>query len=392
MKPYLLCLLVSVVMVGCQSGNQKSQTGDLHVIDLSQDYPEKEIRLQDIADITYIPLETTNDVLIGGNARLSYISNVFVLIWDISGDIFIFNRDGKIASHFNHRGMGDKEYPNISNVVIDEKMEEIYVFANSVSRILVYSLTGEYKRILSFSSNITRMKAYNFDDDNILIYDESGLQADTYSETPYMIISKQDGSTVSVLDIKLPVRFSTTIFNTFTGANGEEVTQPIMVGTPHNRHFGSDFVIADIASDTIYQLTKNGDLSPLLVRTPSVHSSEPRTIWTSQLRTDKFILLWKILLDFTALKTLSVPFISLIYDFETGQTNKVSFVNNDFLSETCRFYQDNLNSPKNVFAFLMDMTTLTDAYEENNLRGELAELVPTLDEEDNPVLVIVNFK
>ena len=60
---YLLhVLLLFILLTGCQSGNQKPQTGNLPVIDLSKNYPKKEIRLQDIADIEYVPLETKDDV------------------------------------------------------------------------------------------------------------------------------------------------------------------------------------------------------------------------------------------------------------------------------------------------------------------------------------------
>ena len=47
---------------------------------------------------------------------------------------------------------------------------------------------------------------------------------------------------------------------------------------------------------------------------------------------------------------------------------------------------------KNVAVKLLDVAILKEAQEENELRGELDELVATLGEEDNPVLMIVNFK
>ena len=46
--------IILLILWGCQSGNQKPETGNLPVIDLSKNYPKKEIRLQDIADIENI--------------------------------------------------------------------------------------------------------------------------------------------------------------------------------------------------------------------------------------------------------------------------------------------------------------------------------------------------
>ena len=388
MKSKLFFFLLSTVLAGCQL--KQIKTGE---INLSRSYPSKEINLRTIADIEYLPLETTNEVLLDGSARLAYVSDTYILVWDNRGSIFIFDRNGKSVSQFNHRGKGPGEYTGISSIIFDEKNEEIFVFHNfSSSRIFVYSMFGEHKRTLNIPDDISRMTAYNFDDETLLIYDESGLEQGEYRNNPYMLLSKKDGSIVSVLDINLPVRYANTIFTSVIGSDDRQMTLPLRIGTPNNRHFGEDFVIADISSDTIFMLSKNRELAPLLIRNPSVHSSEPRIVWTSQLKTDKFILLWRIILDFVELeKDMKVSYINLIHDFETGQTNTVSFVNDDFPSWELIIAATDLAIPKNMYACLVDITLLKDAYEDNKLRGELEKLVPTLGEEDNPIVMILKF-
>ena len=80
MKIYNLILLILFFFTGSQTVSPQSKKGDLPVIDFSKQYPKKEILLQDIAESEYIPLETTDDVLLGDRLVLSGISDKYILI------------------------------------------------------------------------------------------------------------------------------------------------------------------------------------------------------------------------------------------------------------------------------------------------------------------------
>jgi hypothetical protein len=352
------------------------------------------MRLQEIADIEYIPLETTDEVLLGQALTVSYVSDQYIVIYDrMMSNIFVFNRNGKIVNHFNHRGQGDKEYNRIASLVFDEKNEDIFVFdVASTCRIQVYSLTGEFKRTLKYSNELD-ITGCNFDDETMLVYDTKGLFQNEYSEQPYMLMSKKDGSIVSGLDIIMPVRYSNRGILTSTNESGQQVMQPITISSSNNRYFGQDLVIADFSSDTIYRLTKSRELTPFAVRTPSVHSSEPRTVWAIGLTTDKFILISKVTLDFEAVRrTQSVSSATFFHEFKTGETSEASFVNDDFLSWNFQGFHNACIPQKNIAVSLIQMVTLKDALEEKQLKGELEKLVATLDEEDNPVVMLVKFR
>jgi hypothetical protein len=206
-------------------------------------------------------------------------------------------------------------------------------------------------------------------------------------------MSKHDGSIVSTLDISLPVRYSNRIAIEVE-VNGQTFFTPITIVTPNNRYYGNNLLIADLSSDTIYLFTKNKELKPLIVRVPTVHSSDPRIVLTHQFATDNFLYLYKIPLDFEAEKNdQSVIITELMYEFTTGETSEISLVNEDYPSrawwEYPFMYAD---LPQNMSAMLIQMSRLKAAYEEKQLKGELEELVKTLDVEDNPILMIVKFK
>jgi hypothetical protein len=93
-------------------------------------------------------------------------------------------------------------------------------------------------------------KVFNFDDKALLVYDD--IIIDPYikshaKENPYSLISKKDGSMISVLDIHLPERYSTRMAQ--REKNG---WRPVFLSFPYSMYYGQDFVIADISSDTLY--------------------------------------------------------------------------------------------------------------------------------------------
>ena len=88
------------------------------VIDVSKNYPEKRIRLQDIADVEYVPLETNDTVLIDRDFEIFHVSDNYIVVANSrQGDVFVFGRDGKIKYKFNHRGGGPYEYLDVRSVV-----------------------------------------------------------------------------------------------------------------------------------------------------------------------------------------------------------------------------------------------------------------------------------
>jgi len=360
----------------------QSKKADLPVINFSKDYPKKEIRLQDIADIEYVPLETTDDILLSGEARLSFVSEKYILVHEPRhGDIFVFNRNGKIHSHFNHKGQSGQEYTWMAGgAIFDEKNEEIFVCSQSIQ---VYSLLGEYKRTLKISTIENDMKVYNFDDETLLIYE--GVSVDPYFKReakakPYTFISKKDGSVVSVLNLHLPKRYS----NRFPKIEGK-MWAPIIMYYSHNPYYGQDYVIADMSSDTLYLLTTDKKLTPLLTREPSVHASiEPRTIWTPLLTTDRFLIIGLVLMDFSS-RGGRIPI--LMYEFETGEISNVSFLGDQGK------WTPGSSSPisKNMSAKLVDSQKIINDHKRKKLGGNVEKFARTLNEDDNPVVKIVNF-
>jgi len=398
MKQIVFLIFLAAFLTGCQSKSR--QRGDLPVIDISKKHPQKEVTLSSIADIEYLPLETTSEVLLDQDAKIFYFCEKYILVLNQRlGEIFAFDSNGKKIKFFRiPHGRGPMEFARIDNIVFDDIKEEIYL-NDVVGKILVYSLTGDYIRTMDqFPGLYSFSCLLNFDEETFLIYQEylKRKQGDYIPpENPYYLVSKKDGTVVFNLDINLSVRIPIAVLDLET-FNMYEYIFPV------NRHFGNDFVIADISSDTVFLLTKNRELTPLLVRTPSVvDTSEPRTVWRSELTTDKFIIFRTMDLNFEkyiATGQIEQHPVFLKYEFETGKISEVvSFIIDDYPTFNWKSATQSLfdvvdNPQKNMAVKLLDVALLKEAQEENKLKGKLNELVATLHEEDNPVLMIVNFK
>ncbi|MFV0272834.1 MAG: 6-bladed beta-propeller [Macellibacteroides fermentans] len=383
MKVKNYILLICLFMVS-QDINSQSKTINLPVIDFSKNYPAKEIRLQDIADSEYIPLETTDDALLSDKAVLTAVSDKFILVYEpLLGDIFVFNRNGKIHAHFNHKGQSGQEYAWIRCAILDDKNEEIFI-CNQI--IQVYSLNGKYKRTLKINTLQNESAVYNFDDEALLLYDnviiDSGFEHKT-KKKPYRLMSKKDGSLITVLNISFSKRYSPSILQ-----KEGKYERAIQIYYPSSIYYGSDFMIANISSDTLYKLTQNKKITPVLVRKPSVHASEPRKVWTTHLTTDKFMIIGEVLLDFD-LKGGKIPI--FMYEYKTGKINKVEFLDTKSEGGTFSFG----SSPaiaKNMTAQFMQAPSFISIYKKMPLKGSAKKSVMPLREDDNPIVRIIKFK
>jgi len=389
-----LILLTLLFMTGSQAVIPQSRTENLPVIDLLKDYPTKQKNIKDIAELEYIALETTDDVLLSDKAVLSYVSDNYILVHEPQlGDIFVFNRAGKTVSHFNHKGPAPWEYPAIRQVsgsngtILDEKNGEIFVCSQSIQ---VYSLSGEHKRTLPVNSYRNNLSVFNFDDESLLVYEDYIRDLDKRNNpntNPYSLISKKDGSPISVLDIHLPER----VTNKITQRTGPGQSRTTQIHALFNLCYGQDFMIADMSSDTLYLLTQDRKITPLLTRTPSAHASDPKFGWTTHLITDKFIEI----IRFPIEEGSGAPIFT--YEIETSDIYRVSFFDPDAdIGRRGRLYWGMSAyypaTNKNMFAELVWPSVIINANKAKQLKGDIVKFAQTLDEDDNPVVRIIKFK
>lgn len=98
-------LFLGIPCIDFVSGGKEAVNQALPVIDMNEDYPEKEIVLQDIADISYIPLETNDEFLFDGSVEV--VTDQYVITKGHRGnDVCFFSRQGKVLNRIHRVGNG----------------------------------------------------------------------------------------------------------------------------------------------------------------------------------------------------------------------------------------------------------------------------------------------
>ena len=356
------------------------------VLDKTKSYPSKKIEQE--TEITYIPLETSEEVLLGGNCQLKYVSNEKLVLSDeIRGDVFIFDKDGKILSNFNQKGgLG---YTFITSVAFDEKNSEVIILDRIKKKIFVFSEKGNLLRSFMTPKSTYLMEIYNFNDSTLLALDENMNGSDKPTK-PYLFISKNDGLKTGYVDIEVK-KVNPSQFIESSGKN-QERTFMFTHSRPDNCKFGNDFILANKSMDTIYLLKQDKTLIPLFIQTPSVYSDHTTAASVGMI-TDRFLKINVASYDIKAgVKIMKVgrrwkpKFRDLILDRESGE-----------------FFEDSgkgelvvkkVDVPKNYCVELMLPMHIINSYKSGRLKDnlQLKEVASKLDIGDNPVIKIIRLK
>ena len=112
MKRILYSAVMSLVLfvTGCSDSNQYNSS--LPQIDMNAEYPEMEICLQYVAEVSYIPLDTTDDFLLTDGASMELVSSKGIGCGS-DEKVLLFHPDGKVRSLLNRKGERPGEYRNV---------------------------------------------------------------------------------------------------------------------------------------------------------------------------------------------------------------------------------------------------------------------------------------
>lgn len=370
-------------MAGCSGG--KKPVDELITIDLSKSYPKKELILQDLMDVEYIPLETTDEFVTQGVVRDVGKEYILVTNRNNNGDILIFDRkNGKGIRKINRQGQGPEEYVRPNGIILDEANGEIFVHSEASRKITVYDLYGNFKRRLDFSEDVLYSEAFDYDNDYLICYDDSNWnnQGDSRDsgKAYHVIISKLDGSVTR--EIFIP--FETT--NTLKVTDGESV---IIGHFPRIRPSHGKWILMDASSDTLYNYAPDGTLTPFIVRAPSPGAMDPAIFLTMGIITDRYYFMGTIQNSFNFKTGNGFRDGELVYDKEENAVFDFDVFNGDYavkktVAMTSRSFNREIEDATSIDAY-----QLVEDYEEGKLKdGKLKDIAATLDEEDNPVIML----
>jgi len=383
---FLIATLL-VILSGC--GGNKQSNDDLIIVDVSKSYPKKELILQDLMDVEYIALETTDDFLTQGLVRDVGKEYILVVNRTNDGDIFIFDRKtGKGIRKINRQGQGAEEYVRPGRIILDEARGEMFVHSEANNKIVVYDLYGNFKRRLKFNKDVSYTDVFNYDKDNLICYDMSdwhnkGKNRDS-NKTYHVIISKLDGSVTQGIFIPFEAINSPTVIE----GDKTVTTYFSTIGTSQGK-----WMLWDVSSDTLYKYTPGGALSPFIVRTPSADAMEPAVFLTMGILTDRYYFMQTTKNVFNFEKGNGFYTDELMYDKEEKAIFQVTVYNDDYAEK-----RTVAMTARPINREIEDVTTLSayrlvEYYKEGKLKdSKLKEIAAELSEEDNPVIMLTKQK
>ena len=393
-KTIAFLAIILFVTAGCGRGKRSStvirSADNLITVDVTASYPEKELILQDFMDVEYIPLETNDDFLTQGVVLAVGKEIILVKNWINDGDIFIFDRKtGKGLRKINRKGQGGEEYLYITGVVLDENNNEIFVNSSSTKKILVYDLYGKFKRSYNHAKDTQYSDIlFNYDTDHLICYDMSGYYKDGEdrgNQSYHAIISKQDGSITQ--EISIP--FKKIKAPAVRTGDATAVTLAVLPIIPYR----GNWILVETSCDTVYNYVPNDNTShPFIVRTPSIHSMDPEIFLTLGTLTNRYYFIKTIKKIFDSATGREFPMSGLMYDKQENALFNFSVYNGDYTEKKGVDMTTRPLDHEIAAGHILEAYRLVDDYEKGLLKGRLKEIAAELDEESNPVIMLVKYK
>jgi hypothetical protein len=386
-KTNTILVITLSVLTGC--GGNRQSTDDLITVDVTKSYPEKELILQDIMDVEYVALETTDEFLTQGYVRDIGKEIILVTNRNNDGDMFLFDRKiGKGLRKINRKGQGGEEYSSITGILLDEDNGELLV-NSSAKKILVYDLYGNFKRSFNHTEGASYSDLFNYDRDHLFCYDYSEYYniGEDRGKSYHVILSKQDGSITR--EIQIPFKtIITPIVRKDDGMAAAAVNQII----PHH----GNWVLVETSSDTLYRYMPDGRISPFIVRTPSIHAMDPGVFLSVSILTDRYYFMKTIRNEFDFEKMTGFPIAELLmYDRQENALFKYTVYNDDYTYNTYKRTVNMASRPVNheiASGQSLEAYQLVEAYGKGELKGPLKDIAASLDEESNPVIMLIKHR
>ena len=382
--------LFSIFLVLASCGERTQTASELLVADKNVDCPTQEIYLEDIADVDYIPLVTTDSILVNDYPPESVTPEGIAVRGGQPGELLLLDPTGqKLVGRVCRCGQGPEEYTVIYRCVVDWQQREVYIA--DYTHLKAYDFAGNYLRTLLTKEEIPMLDIRNLNADQLLCARERENCETPYR--PYFTLSKADGRVDTLTSIELPrfIASNRTVLSNDGRSYNAHVFLPLLVGCADRMW------LTALALDTIFQINPDRSLLPVMapLRAPTRDEEAPllhfrgindRYIWLSWVRRNVTVQL---------------------EHMEAGMREDLKIYMYDRKAQTwcepayrCRAWSG--FEPRYIFTdplpygyglVMLNAMDLVEAYQNDELADErLREIASTLREDDNPVLMRLKFK
>lgn len=126
---------------------QNQGTGrEVNVVDISGGFENnRPVKLSRIAGtIRYIPLETTKETYISKVSKAIFTDDLILVFDEKSNQILRFDKAGRLLGRIGRGGKGPGEYIRVSDIEVNRTSGIIYVFDIGLGKVLKFNLEGKF--------------------------------------------------------------------------------------------------------------------------------------------------------------------------------------------------------------------------------------------------------
>ena len=393
MKGYIFILLLCLFAMSCVNNNQNqkaeqeisesevkpSESSEKNEFkfwefDMRKEYPAKDLYIQDIADVEYLPIET-NDSMLWLGREINYVDDDIIMAAnDKSGVLFHDRKSGKALYSFHRKGNGPEEYRVLSSVAYDKEKNEVFVLDMMSSKYYVYDDKGKFIRKFIAEGKQRPYRFFLCGNDELVEYN---------AENTYTRRSRKDGKTLEVFTFGDNPNFGLAF-------NKDNLRYNMATNMFIKDNDG--YILSAFASDTTWLFTSEMKKEPIGVRTPSVLSMEVPKFLLPIKNTPNYYFMYAVE------RSEEYPVDMYMID---KNSNQIYWLKNMLKNKDCINHEVDLdlsgricdaNIPTDLNIQALGALGLIKANEDGRLSGKLKEIADNLDEGDNPVLMIMKFK
>jgi hypothetical protein len=169
MKCRIIYILLFLLSLGCgQKQNTKWVEASIKLYPVDPSKAEKIYASAIFDSIVYIPLESSNEVVVGEISKLEIVDSLFYILDTKAKTIWCFNQKGKYINKIAKRGQGPGEYVSLFDFTVDRVNNHILVLDRSLRKILTYDFSGRFVKNERIEVHANKFGILN--DNKILAY------------------------------------------------------------------------------------------------------------------------------------------------------------------------------------------------------------------------------
>lgn len=377
---WAICIIVS--LCNCS----KQQDSSVYVVNVSKDYPELKLNIQDIADVTYLKLETDTGYVT--KSRPKCLSENFVAVnGAVQGEVLIFDaHTGSAVSHFANQGNGPHEYLYTNEVHIDEATREVFIHDSFLRKIFVYDFVGNFVREIPAEKS---GRIYPFGEKEEFLSYDFDERVKEPEKPSFSILSKADGKLLKHFEVPI----AGNVHNLMVYVEMEGGVFAYSAGHLPVVKTEGGYLLNPLSADTIYKYSHEGICEPYIARTPGLASMDDPVYLQAGVETSDYIFLNTVRIDADSEEDM-FPGHALVYDKKQRKPYRCKVVNADYPEQEIELdahVVDHVDRPR-CGVIRLHADALLTALEEGKLHGTLKSLAQSLHAEDNDVLMLLKFR